>query len=266
MSCQPIRSEIQEGEGHLIPKNRLGPLFYSMCTVNELVDAIEHNQTHKKGCTVLALNAHIFNLAVQDDSLMNHLNQADIVVADGMSIVWASKFLGSPLQERCNMTEVFRAYLTCAKTQPATAILVGCTEEEAGIASDVIQKTSPELTILQAISGFLPEEEIYAKIDENSSADIFLIGMGTPKSERLAANLAKKYPESLRWHIGGGTVLFLSGKQVEAPPWMRKSGLQWLHRLIREPRRMWKRYLIGNILFVFRLLKIRFSGNHRLPL
>jgi exopolysaccharide biosynthesis WecB/TagA/CpsF family protein len=79
--------------------------------------------------------------------------------------------------------------------------------------------------------------------------------MGSPKSEALISALKEKAVAKVLWHIGGGTFSFLAGADVEAPVWMRKTGLQWFHRLLRNPKQMAGRYLIGNPLFVFRVLK-----------
>ena len=81
--------------------------------------------------------------------------------------------------------------------------------------------------------------------------DFVFVGMGTPRSETVLDSLAELAPNAILWHIGGGTIGFYAGTIKEAPIWMRKSGLQWLHRLILEPKRMWKRYILGNCEFVF---------------
>jgi N-acetylglucosaminyldiphosphoundecaprenol N-acetyl-beta-D-mannosaminyltransferase len=70
-------------------------------------------------------------------------------------------------------------------------------------------------------------------------------------------------PEAIAWHIGGGTIMFLAGKLKEAPVWMRRSGLQWLHRLAIEPRRMWRRYLLGNVQFAWSILGARMRKSSR---
>jgi N-acetylglucosaminyldiphosphoundecaprenol N-acetyl-beta-D-mannosaminyltransferase len=86
--------------------------------------------------------------------------------------------------------------------------------------------------------------------------------MGTPKSERVLHLASKLCPKAIIWHIGGGTVRFYAGTLKEAPAWMRRSGLQWMHRLALEPRRMWKRYVLGNPLFVWRILTARALQKH----
>ncbi|RIK38571.1 MAG: hypothetical protein DCC55_20675 [Chloroflexi bacterium] len=204
--------------------------------------------------TINCLNAHIFNLAWNDAELTTALNQSRIVAADGMAIVWSARLFGLRVEERCNMTEAFRAFMQDSSFPASHSILVGGTEEIAQTASETIHKSCSHLTIVEALSGYLPEEYYRGYFREQGPVDMILLGLGTPKTEKLLHIIAQERPESLIWHIGGGTILYLSGIQKEAPTWMRRAGLQWLHRLLAEPRRMWRRYLIGNIQFVSRSL------------
>ena len=105
------------------------------------------------------------------------------------------------------------------------------------------------------------EPILYDRFDAEHfpDVDLILIGMGSPKSERVATIAAEECPRAVVWHIGGGTIRFLAGTVREAPTLMRRMGLQWLHRLLVEPRRMWRRYLVGNWVFLFSVFTARLS-------
>ena len=237
-------------------RSPVGPYACSTVTTPGLVDRVHGALAapRRDGLLILCLNAHIFNLGWRDERLRDLLNRAEVLAADGMSIVWASRLARPSIPSRCNMTESFRAFLTHPETPAASVTLIGCSEEEARRAADAIRRLQPRLRIQQVLSGFEPAEAYARRLANETPTDLVLLGMGTPKSEVVGAALRACWPASVVWHVGGGTLLFLAGVQREAPGWMRRTGLQWLHRLAREPGRMWRRYLVGNLLFVARIL------------
>lgn len=210
-----------------------------------------------KGKIILYLNPHIFNLAQKSPILRQALLEARITSADGMGIVLCSPmFLPQRLVERCNMTEVFREFLEDSRFSASNAVLIGGLSEEAKQAAQNIEKVSKHCKIIKHISGYLEESEYQHILAETDHIDIVLLGMGTPKSEQIAQMAARTCPCAVIWHIGGGTILFYAGRLKEAPAWMRRTGLQWVHRLFLEPRRMWRRYLLGNCVFLFRIFTL----------
>ncbi len=209
--------------------------------------------------SLLYLNAHVYNLAYEDAELATALNQARIVSADGMAIVWAARFFGIRLTERCNMTEAFRAFLNCPDMPHSKAILIGCTEQEAIRAATEIQRISPHCKIVESFSGFLTDSEYENRIRQFPNIDLLLFGMGTPRTEKLIAKIANVCPQAVAWSIGGGTIRIYAGAMKEAPRFWRRTGLQWIHRLFSEPRLMWRRYLLGNPLFAWRILRARLA-------
>lgn len=206
---------------------------------------------------VLCLNAHIYNLAVEDPGLLADLNAARIVAADGMVIVWLAPLFGVRLKQRCNMTEAFRQFLEDRTMPPSTAILIGCTLEEAEAAAANAMKSSDHCRIVATFSGFLNNEEYARVLSENRNVDFIFLGMGTPKTERLSALAAQIAPRSIVWGIGGGTIRIYAGKMKEAPALWRRLGLQWMHRLCCDPASLWRRYIIGNPRFLWRVLRAR---------
>ena len=212
--------------------------------------------------TVLYLNAHVYNLAAQDSRLCAHLNAARLVAADGMAIVWMAPLFGARVGERCNMTEAFRAFLEAPAMPPSTAILAGCSQEEADAAAARVNQVSRHCRIVRAFSGFLSDAEYRQVLEAHREVDFIFLGMGTPRSEQLADLAARLAPRTIIWAIGGGTIRIYAGIMKEAPALWRRLGLQWLHRLVSDPA-LWPRYLIGNPLFVCRVLSARLRGSSR---
>lgn len=240
---------------------RLGPIRCSTHTIPELLaDVCEllHDRTIKPR-TILCVNAHICNLAWEDLELAKLLNQSRVVAADGMAVVWAARLFGAHAPERCNMTEAFRSFLHSPSFPLTNSCVIGGTEKIASLASARIEQECSHTTIVASLTGYLSEESYQRAIQLLPPIDLFLLGLGTPKSEQLAHVISRLRPEAVVWHIGGGTLLFLANQLPEAPKWLRRLGFQWVHRLIIEPRRLWKRYLIGNPLFLWRVLKQRFG-------
>lgn len=243
-------------------KHTMGPVACSVCDIPQLVARIkktlsEGNQT---GFSINFINAHLYNLCWKNAELRKLINESDVIAADGMAIVWAARRYGFRLPGRCNMTDSFRAYLADPAPVAAAAILIGGSDAEVVRAAASIQRDGPHLRVVKAISGFLSVDEYAAEVAASPLTNLILLGMGTPKSEQVAARLREIRPGAIIWHIGGGTVMFYAGSLIEAPVWMRKCGLQWLHRLCLEPRRMWRRYVVGNPLFIWRVMRGSLSG------
>ncbi|MBT3293883.1 MAG: WecB/TagA/CpsF family glycosyltransferase [Verrucomicrobia bacterium] len=212
--------------------------------------------------TILCVNAHIHNLAQRDTILRTHLNAARLVTADGMSVVWALRYRHEPMAGRCNMTEVFRAFLADKTMPPSTAVLVGCTADDAAAAATHIAGTTAHCRVVSIISGFEEMPTYQSHLQQQGPVDMILVGAGTPRSEALVAQISAWHPSAIVWHIGAGTIRMLAGSVREAPVWMRRTGLQWLHRLCVDPVHMWRRYVLGNPAFVWRVLRYRRRGSH----
>ncbi len=237
----------------------LGPVKCSRHTVSGLVFEFPRSARIPESLqprVINCLNAHIFNWRGTMPSLADAINQSRIVVADGMSIVWALRLQGCVARERCNMTEAYYAFLH-EHTTPTRAVLIGGTQDIAKQASQRIVSLCPAIQIVDVISGYLPIETYPARLKESGSVDVVFLGLGSPKTDLLSVVISKEFPGTIVWHIGGGTILYLADQLPEAPVWARRLGLQWAQRLCTEPRRLWKRYLIGNPLFLWRVLKQR---------
>ena len=241
-----------------LPRAEVAGLPGTPCTVDELVDLVARTLERRERTaplSVLCVNAHIANLAWDDPVLRAHLEAADVVALDGMAAVWAFRRAGVVVHERCNMTEAFRAFTTAHRIPEARTVVIGldaATVARAGAAID-------GLSVVASLDGYR-SESAYVQAVEDAGADLVLVGCGTPRSEQVVAALAAAGGPAVLWHVGGGTLRFLAGDDREAPAWMRRTGLQWLHRLLRHPGALWRRYLLGNPRFVWRIWRSR--GTH----
>jgi N-acetylglucosaminyldiphosphoundecaprenol N-acetyl-beta-D-mannosaminyltransferase len=234
----------------------MGCVKCSSHTIPQLVSEIEMLLRDKTAQprTILCINAHIYNLAFADPALRRALNNVRIVTADGMGIVIAARLLGNRLQERCNMTEAFHAFLQSGQMPPSRGILLGTTQPEVELAAANIERRAPHCRILEAHSGYLTDSDYVRILQSQRNLDFVFLGMGSPKSERITMLATEVCPEAVVWTIGAGTIKIVAGTLKEAPLMMRRCGLQWAHRLYAEPSALWRRYLFGNPLFIMRIM------------
>ena len=243
--------------GAIASQFTLGGVTCSTMSIPELLGEIRTllSDPSIRPRSIVCVNAYIHNLARANDELRTCLNGSHIVAIDGMSVVWAGRLLGAQVKARCNMTEAFREFLCEPDMHETRAILIGGADGVAEMAAAAITSRS-HCTVVGAYSGFLEDAEYTRLLAEVPDVDFVLAGMGTPRSEKLLTEVIPRVlPEAIGWHIGGGTIEFLAGVKKEAPAAFRRSGLQWLYRLSLEPRRLWRRYLLGNPAFAWHAVR-----------
>jgi exopolysaccharide biosynthesis WecB/TagA/CpsF family protein len=126
-------------------------------------------------------------------------------------------------------------------------------------------RQSTHCRIVETFSGYLAEAQYRKIFSEHREVDFIFLGMGTPKTEQVAAWAAAIAPRAIVWGIGGGTIRIYAGTLKEAPAFLRRLGLQWVYRLIEEPAKLWKRYLIGNPVFFLRILREVIFSSRKQP-
>jgi N-acetylglucosaminyldiphosphoundecaprenol N-acetyl-beta-D-mannosaminyltransferase len=201
-------------------------------------------------------------VAMQSDvQLRESVNSADIINADGQAVIWASKLLGKPLKERVAGIDLMESLVELAHQKNYKIYCLGAKEEVVSkVVSHYKEKYSPKIIAGYRNGYFTKEEEPkVAKEIAASGANILFVAITSPKKE----NFLYENREALKvvnFIMGvGGSFDVVSGLVKRAPSWMQRSGLEWFYRLIQEPKRMWKRYLIGNSKFIFLILKEKFK-------
>ena len=191
-----------------------------------------------------------------DEELRQSILAADIVGADGVPVVWASRWLGLPLPGRVNGTDLMMDLLEKGNQHGYRIFFFGAQAEVLDQVLDVVRTQYPGVKIAGARHGYFTQDEEWDIVRQiqSSQADILFIAFGTPMKELWI----KKYLQAMEVpvvHGVGGSFDVLAGIIPRAPVWMQNGGLEWLFRLLQEPRRMWRRYLYTNTQFVLLFLR-----------
>ena len=212
-----------------------------------------------RGGVVVTPNLDHLRRCVRDLHFGALVAEADLVVPDGMPLVWASKLQGTPLPERVAGSNLISSLTAAAATAGRSVFLLGGAEGTAQKAADVLLAQNPTLKLVGHLCprlGFEKHPRQMAEIAQVLAAanpDIVFVALGSPKQEHLIAKLRPSLPGA--WWLGVGVSFsFLTGHVRRAPMWMQKSGIEWVHRLGQEPRRMFKRYVVHGLPFGVRLL------------
>lgn len=205
------------------------------------------------------INAHCFNLAQKDHAYLNALNTAEIVLNDGIGISLGARHAGVVLKENMNGTDFIPKLLELAGKEGKNVYLLGGKEGIASNAKLKVEQKYPELKVCGCRNGyfdFYHDDEVIKDIVDKKT-DLLIVGMGVPRQELwLAKN--KDRLTGVKISIAGGAILdFISENVVRAPKWMRKTGTEWVFRLLQEPVRLFKRYAIGIPLFYYYIYKLK---------
>lgn len=206
------------------------------------------------------VNAHTLNQCVGDADLRDALGRADLVLNDGFGLSLAARMRGERFPENLNGSDFTRRLLQLAAQRGWSAFLLGGEPGIAETAARNLKRSIAGLEIAGVWDGFSGEsEELLAERVRDSGADVLILALGNPLQELwLARNL-----EGTGVHVGVGVGAFLdfsAGKVMRAPHWMNVLGIEWCFRLIQEPRRLWRRYVVGNPLFLMRAWRDRSAG------
>ena len=207
--------------------------------------------------------------AMKDVELRRILFDAHLVLADGMPIVWASKFLGNPLPERVTGSGMIPQLLELAEQKRWKVFFLGGTEQSVATAAEKTRAKHPKLQLVGAYSPpFKPllemdHADILRRLHE-TKPDIVLVAFGCPKQEKWI-NMNYR-AAGVPFMVGvGATIDFLAGTFKRAPVWIQKSGTEWIFRMVQEPKRLASRYGTGLRVFTFAILKQLFRLHAWLP-
>jgi exopolysaccharide biosynthesis WecB/TagA/CpsF family protein len=205
---------------------------------------------------VFASNGHAIAMSALNPDFRRQFGQADLIHADGVPVVVASRLLtGTPVPERSATTDFLFDAAGAAEEFGLKFYLLGSTDEINARAAEKLAETYPGIEIVGRRNGYFrreAEEAICAEINA-SGADVVWVGLGVPLEYEFC--LRNKSRLNVGWIVTcGGCFNFAAGEYLRAPQWMQKSGLEWLHRLWREPRRLFWRYLVTNPIAIAMLL------------
>lgn len=238
-----------------------------LITLQELLQAIENMVEGRQHVIIGYVNAHAMNIAYDLAWFRTYLNECSLVFCDGFGLKWGARLLGYRLPERFTPPDWLPMLAQRCCEHDFTLFMLGSEPGVAARAAERLRTAYPNLRIVGTHHGHFDhrlgsaESAQVVRLIDAADPDILLIGFGMPLQERW-----------LREHWGqlhvrvalpiGAAFDFLSGHMPRGPRWMTDHGLEWLSRLLTEPRRLWRRYLIGNLLFFGRILGQRFGLLH----
>lgn len=226
-------------------------------TMNETLYRVElaiKNQEHLHHTVV---NAGKIVLMQNNKELRKSVIDADLINADGQSVVWAAQLLGKNIPERVSGIDLMEKLVSISHENKYKCYFLGATEEVVSKVVDIYRNQYSEDIIAGYRNGYFDKDKELqiSKEIAASGANILFVAITSPKKE-IFLNTYKKQLQEVNFIMGvGGSFDVISGKVKRAPLWMQNSGLEWFFRVLQEPKRMWKRYLVGNTKFIFLVLK-----------
>ena len=208
------------------------------------------------------INAHSFNTAKKDKLFAEALTNGDVLIPDGVSIVKACRRIKAKSQpkERIAGWDLFEFEMSKLEKKGGTVMFMGSSQKVLDLIVKRAAKVYPHLKVVTYSPPYKPEfsdEDNTAIIEaiNNANPDLLWIGMTAPKQEKWTYSHWKDL--NIHCHVGtiGAVFDFFAGTVERAPIWWQEHGLEWLYRLLKEPKRMWRRYIIGNTLFLWNMMK-----------
>ena len=212
----------------------------------------------------VAINAAKLVAMQRDEELREIVAECQLVSADGQAVVWASRLLGDPLPARVAGIDLMQALLELSERRGYRVFFLGAKHDVLERAIANARKSHPELQVVGARDGYFDDGDAAAVAEAVRAAapDILFVAMPSPKKEYWLARYGKLIDVPFVMGVGG-SVDVLAGETRRAPDWMQRTGLEWAYRLGQEPRRLFRRYLVGNLQFCLLVLRYRLFGRAR---
>lgn len=230
-------------------------------SVKETIDLVEQYVIAKIPLHLIGVNADKINELNSNERLKQIVNSCGIINADGASVVMASKFLRKPLPERVAGIDLMLSLVELSEKKGYSVYFLGAKQEIVEKTARNLKMQYPQLNIVGIHNGFFGEED-WDKISlelKKKKPDFVFVGITSPLKEYLVEYFQEDGNKSVFMGVGGSFDV-ISGMIPRAPIWMQKIGLEWLFRVLKEPRRLFKRYFIGNSLFIMAVIKEKMKG------
>ena len=237
-------------------------------TVEELDAEIERLLRNGERGRVLNVNAHCLNLCHEDPELRGFLNSAEVVFCDGAGVMLAARILGRRIPERITYADWTWRLAALSAAKGYSLYFLGARPGVAQAAAKRLQQSYPNLAIVGFRHGCFdhsaksPQNEAVVQEINAAAPDILLVGLGMPLQEYWLMENGHKLNVGVVL-TGGAVFDYVSGRLSRGPGLLTGNGFEWLARLFVEPRRLWRRYLLGNPLFVLRVLWQRIRARSR---
>jgi len=230
---------------------------FDLVTMNEAVNrTVSWCREERRPHTVVTVNAGILVMMHDDEALASACRKGDLIVPDGVPVVWASHLVGTALRARVAGVDLMAALLERGGRERLSVFFLGAKEEVIQTLVGLCAERYPGLRVAGHRNGYFKEADHPAIIEQirTSGADMLFVGMPSPFKELWC----EQYRDALGVPVimgVGGSFDVLAGFIKRAPVFAQKAGLEWFWRFLMEPRKMWKRYLVTNSLFIGRVVK-----------
>ncbi len=231
--------------------------------MKETLSLVEDTIDKKQQIHHVVVNAGKIVQMQNDEQLRESVNSSDIINADGQAVVWAAKLLNKPLKERVAGIDLMENLVALADKNNYKIFLFGAKEEVVKKVAEGYSKKYNKNIIAGYRNGYYNKEDELEIANQiaTSGAQMLFVAITSPKKE----NYLFKYKNQLNkvnFIMGvGGSFDVISGLTKRAPRWMQNNGLEWFYRFLQEPKRMWKRYLVGNSKFIYLVFKEKLSSS-----
>ncbi len=236
--------------------------------VEAVIDYILQTIIQRQKAIIAYVNVHALNIAQDIPWFRDFLNQADLTYCDGFGIKWSARFLGAEIPERFTPPDWFPQLAESCAREGFSLYFLGARPGIAEIAANRLKILLPKLNIVGVQHGYFektpdsPGNEAIIQDINQSKADILVVGFGMPLQERWIKENWEQIDARVALPVGA-LFDYLADDMPRAPNWMTEHGLEWLGRLIVEPGRLWKRYLLGNPRFILSVIRERFNKYSR---
>lgn len=245
-------------------------LGFAALTEQQTIEWVLREWMRGHGGWICTANVDILRQWRHSAEIREMLSRVDLVVADGMPLVWASLLRGTPLPERVAGSTLTRTLSAAAAEVGASVFLLGGNPGTAAGAARRLVAESPNLRVTGTMCppfGFDFDERWLSRIEHtvlDAAPDIVYVGLGFPKQERVIDRLRVLLPGT--WFVGCGvTFSFVAGEIQRAPAIVQRMGLEWVHRLAQEPRRLSRRYVLEGLPFALQLMSASLVDRSRVP-
>jgi len=220
--------------------------------LEDLVQISNECIAQRKRLLIGVVNAAKLVNARKDAALRQALGETDVVLADGLPVVWLSRLQGTPLPARVAGIDVMMALLEAADRKRQRVYFLGAKPAVVAKVVEIVRRDYPGVDVAGFRDGyFSPEQEEEVANDiRNSCSDIIFVAISPPKKEIFLGKWGDFMGVPV-CHGVGGSFDVVAGATKRAPAWMQKCGMEWFYRFMQEPRRMWKRYLVTNTMFLW---------------
>jgi N-acetylglucosaminyldiphosphoundecaprenol N-acetyl-beta-D-mannosaminyltransferase len=228
-------------------------------TMEETLARIDEFIASRKVRHHVVINVDKIVKAHRDPKLREIINACDLVNADGQPVVWAARFLGKPLKERVAGIDLMQRLIAHSAVRGYRPYFLGAREEVVSELVRRVREKHPGLDVAGWRNGYWSEAEEPAVAQTIAAAkpDILFVAISSPKKELFLARWKQEIQAPFVMGVGGSFDV-VAGRVKRAPGWMQRCGLEWFFRLLQEPRRMWRRYLVEDMQFLGILMREKF--------